>query len=98
MAKKPRRPGRPARTEAQVEQTRNIGHLLVKFQGKYYYVPSDKIQGPLQDDDPNVMKYLDDEVARLTSDEHSYLIGLEFAMEIAPAEAAGGMAAAKKRT
>ena len=104
MAKgKPRRSRKPRRARGtggpslSAGQTRPIGHLLVQFQGQYYFVPSDKIQGPLLDDDPEVMKDLEDEVADLISRAgNQKLIGLDFAMEIAPVQAASGMA--KKRT
>jgi hypothetical protein len=70
---------------------RSIGHLLVRFQGRYYFIPSGKIGAPLTDDGLNNLDSLGDEVAKIMEEKKSGLIGLEFAMEISDSNAATGM-------
>ena len=70
--------------------TRKIGHLLVRFQGKYYFVPADKVGDPLDESDPEMLAKLVEQVQGLEA-ERGVLVGLEFAMEIAETDAATGM-------
>lgn len=85
MAKKASRPRKSAQA-----WTRKIGHLLVRFQGKYYFVPADKVGDPLDESDAEMLAELGVEVAKLEA-KHGQLVGLEFAMEISETEAATGI-------
>lgn len=70
---------------------RPIGHLLVRFQGRYYFIPSHKVGDPLTDDGMNNLGDLENEVRAAVEQFRSGLIGLEFAMEISDSNAATGM-------
>jgi hypothetical protein len=86
MAKKVRK-----RRTAGAAPERPIGHLLVRFQGKYYFIPSHKIGDPLTDDGLNNLGDLEEEVSETIRKYETGLVGLEFAMEISDSNAATGM-------
>lgn len=72
---------------------RKIGHLIVRFQGRYYFIPSNKIGEPLTDDGLNNLDELEKEVAETLKKFPKGLVGLEFAMEISDSVAAAGAVA-----
>lgn len=88
MVKKARR-----RTTAESVPERKIGHLLVRFQNRFYFIPSHKIGDPLTDDGLRNLGSLEDAVRDImTVKEYATgLVGLEFAMEISDSNAAAGM-------
>jgi hypothetical protein len=89
MVKRPRK----RRTLGEEEPERRIGHLLVRFQDKFYFIPSDKIGEPLTDDGLSNLGSLAEAVRDImTVDRYKTgLVGLEFAMEISDSNAAAGM-------
>jgi hypothetical protein len=85
MAKKP---GKPAG---------KIGNLLIEADGKYYFIPADKVGEPLADFGPGVLSELRTAIDQLIKKRGTNLVDLDFAMQISDGESMLGLVLAKKR-